>query len=62
MPVVLRPEAWPVWLGDEPADPTHLKTLLAPYSGDGTICWPDSARVGSVKNNDPSLIERIAVT
>ncbi len=62
MPVVLRPEAWPVWLGDEPADPTHLKTLLAPYSGDDTICWPDSARVGSVKNNDPSLIERIAVT
>jgi hypothetical protein len=23
-------------------------------------CWPASARVGNVKNNDPSLIERIA--
>jgi hypothetical protein len=25
------------------------------------ICWPVSARVGNVKNNDPSLIEPVAV-
>jgi hypothetical protein len=25
------------------------------------ICWPVSTRVGNVKNNDPSLIEPIAV-
>jgi hypothetical protein len=24
-------------------------------------CWPVSARVGNVKNNDPSLIEPVAV-
>jgi putative SOS response-associated peptidase YedK len=30
MPVVLKPEAWPMWLGEEPADPAHLKALLAP--------------------------------
>jgi len=24
-------------------------------------CWPVSARVGNVKNNDPSLIEPIVV-
>jgi hypothetical protein len=29
-------------------------------SSDGMICWPVSARVGNVKNNDPSLIEPIA--
>jgi hypothetical protein len=23
------------------------------------MCWPVSARVGNVKNNDPSLVERI---
>jgi hypothetical protein len=23
-------------------------------------CWPVSARVGNVKNNDPSLVEPIA--
>jgi putative SOS response-associated peptidase YedK len=61
MPVVLAPEAWPQWLGEEPADDGQLKSLLAPYPSGGMICWPVSQRVGSVKNNDPSLIEPIAV-
>jgi putative SOS response-associated peptidase YedK len=61
MPVVLRPDAWPLWLGEEPSDVAHLKALLAPYLDDDMICWPVSARVGSVKNNDPSLIEPIAL-
>jgi putative SOS response-associated peptidase YedK len=30
-PVVLAPEAWPAWLGEEPADEAHLNSLLAPY-------------------------------
>ena len=29
MPVVLKPEAWPVWLAEKPADPFELKSLLA---------------------------------
>jgi putative SOS response-associated peptidase YedK len=61
MPVVLAPEAWPQWLGEEPADEGQLKSLLAPYPSGGMICWPVSQRVGSVKNNDPSLVEPIAV-
>jgi putative SOS response-associated peptidase YedK len=56
-----KPEAWPAWLGEEPADPPHLKALLAPYPSEDMICWPVSARVGNVKNNDPSLIERISL-
>ena len=28
-PVVLAPEARPAWLGEEPADEAHLKSLLA---------------------------------
>jgi putative SOS response-associated peptidase YedK len=60
MPVVLAPEGWPAWLGEEPADEAHLKALLAPYPSEGMICWPVSTRVGNVKNNDPSLIEPIA--
>ena len=43
-----------------PAEVPQLKTLLAPYPSDEMICWPVSARVGNVKNNDPSLIEPIA--
>jgi putative SOS response-associated peptidase YedK len=59
MPVVLGPEAWPTWLGEEPADARRLKVLLAPYPAEEMICWPVSVRVGKVKNNDPSLIEPI---
>jgi putative SOS response-associated peptidase YedK len=31
MPVILAPEVWPAWLGEQPADEPHLKALLAPY-------------------------------
>jgi hypothetical protein len=53
MPAVLGPETWPAWLGEEPADPRQLKTMLAPYPSDEMNCWPVSARVGYV-NNDAS--------
>ena len=45
---------------EEPAEPAQLKALLAPYPSAEMACWPVSARVGSVKNNDPSLIDPIA--
>jgi putative SOS response-associated peptidase YedK len=61
MPVVLAPDAWPTWLGEEPASPTQLKSLLVPYPSDAMVAWPVSQRVGSVKNNDPSLIEPIVL-
>jgi putative SOS response-associated peptidase YedK len=32
--------------------------VLAPYPAEGMTCWPVSTRVGNVKNNDPTLIER----
>jgi putative SOS response-associated peptidase YedK len=60
MPVVLKPEGWPVWLGEQPATVPELKALLAPYPSDDMICWPVSARVGNVRNNDSSLIEPVA--
>jgi putative SOS response-associated peptidase YedK len=60
MPVVLKPQAWPLWLGEQPAEVPQLKALLAPYPSKDMICWPVSPRVGNVKNNDPSLIEPIA--
>jgi putative SOS response-associated peptidase YedK len=60
MPAILAPQAWPEWLGEQPADEARLKSLLAPYPSDAMICWPVSARVGNVKNNDSSLIEPVA--
>jgi putative SOS response-associated peptidase YedK len=59
MPVVLGPETWPAWLGEEPADPRQLQAMLTPHSSEGMTCWPVSPRVGNVKNNDPSLIEPV---
>jgi putative SOS response-associated peptidase YedK len=61
MPAVLKPTAWPMWLGEQPTDAAQLKAMLVPYPSEDMICWPVSARVGNVKNNDPSLIEPIAV-
>jgi hypothetical protein len=60
MPVVLGPETWPAWLGEEPPDARQLKAMLAPYPSEEMVAWPVSPRVGNVKNNDPSLIEPIA--
>jgi putative SOS response-associated peptidase YedK len=61
MPVVLAPEIWPAWLGEEPADTSQLKSLLVPYPSDGMIAWPVSPRVGNVKNNDPGLVEPVVL-
>ena len=60
MPAVLKPEAWPAWLGEQPADVAQLKALLVPYPSNDMICWPVSARVGDVRNNNSSLIEPVA--
>ena len=43
------------------AKATRLKALLAPYPAEEMTCWPVSTRVGNVKNNDPSLIEPVAL-
>jgi putative SOS response-associated peptidase YedK len=61
MPAVLAPEAWPVWLGEAPAELPELKALLAPYPSDEMVAWPVSARVGNVKNNDASLVEPVVL-
>ena len=61
MPVILAPAAWPVWLGEEQVEPPQLHALLAPYPADGMTMWPVDKRVGNVRNNDPSLIEPIAL-
>jgi len=56
MPVVLGPETWPAWLGEEPADARQLKAMLTPYPSEDMTCWPVSPRAGNVRNNDPSLV------
>jgi putative SOS response-associated peptidase YedK len=60
MPVILPPEAWSVWMGEEPSDVDRLKSLLIPYAGE-MVAWPVSQRIGNVKNNDSSLIEPLVL-
>jgi putative SOS response-associated peptidase YedK len=60
-PAVLRPDVWPLWLGEQPTELAQVKALLTPYPSDGMIAWPVSPRVGNVKNNDPSLIEPVVL-
>ncbi len=60
MPVILDPEAWPLWLGEAPADSERLKALLVPYPPDRMTVWPVDKRVGNVANKDPALIEPAA--
>jgi putative SOS response-associated peptidase YedK len=61
MPAVLRPDVWPLWLGEQPTELAQVKARLTPYPSDGMIAWPVSPRVGNVKNNDPSLIEPVVL-
>jgi putative SOS response-associated peptidase YedK len=62
MPVILPPKTWPMWLGEDAAEERDLKALLAPYPAEDMTMWPVSTRVGSVKNNDRSLIEPVELT
>ena len=59
MPVVLKTDTWPQWLGEAAAEPKHLKALLTPYPAEEMVAWPVSPRVGNVRNNDSSLIEPV---
>jgi putative SOS response-associated peptidase YedK len=42
------------------ADADRLRALLAPYPAEDMKMWLASARVGNVRNNDPSLIEPVS--
>jgi hypothetical protein len=52
MAVVLEPNDWPLWLGEQEGDPLPL---LRPSNAAFTT-WQVSPRVGNVRNNDPELL------
>jgi putative SOS response-associated peptidase YedK len=58
MPVVLAPNDYERWMA--PADPAKLPVdLLRPYPAEEMTTWKVSAAVGNVRNNEPSLTERV---
>lgn len=55
MPVILDPEQYDAWLSPDTAA-EEAKALLRPYTGAMTA-YPVSKAVGSVKNDNPTLVE-----
>jgi putative SOS response-associated peptidase YedK len=56
MPVILRPEDYERWLGDEP-DP---RNALTPFPSDLLRMRPISTRVNKPENDDPTILDPIA--
>jgi len=58
MPVILGPEDWPIWLGEQPAAAGQLAALLRPCASNDLTLWPVGKAVGSVRNDSPELAAR----
>ncbi|MGH6670430.1 MAG: SOS response-associated peptidase [Xanthobacteraceae bacterium] len=59
MPVILKPEDYPRWLGEKAADPADLLALLKPYPPEPMEAIKIGTRINNVKYDEPSLIEPI---
>jgi len=57
MPLILAPHEYQRWLGDDP-DP---RDLLRPFPAEPMRMWPISTRVNKQANDDPSIVEPIAL-
>ncbi len=55
MPVVLEPDAWPAWLGEQAAD---VAALLKPSDAAFRV-WPVSTAVNSVRNDSADLLQSL---
>ncbi len=56
MPVILEPDAWAVWLGE---DRDEAAELMRPARDDVLHLWPVSRAVNSVRNGGPALLDRV---
>jgi putative SOS response-associated peptidase YedK len=61
MPVILPAAAWPQWLGEEEAGGEALLALLQPYPAEWMRVYPVGPNVGNVRNDEPGLLEPLAV-
>ena len=57
MPVILDESDWTKSLGEYPADKDALLALLKPFPAERMRAYPVSAKVNSVKNDEPSLLD-----
>ena len=57
MPLILAPADYSRWLSDEP-DPGDL---MRPFPAEPMRMWPISTRVNEPENDDPTIVEPIAL-
>jgi putative SOS response-associated peptidase YedK len=58
MPVIVAPEDYAKWLGEDEADPVRLLQMLKPFPAEAAMkAFPVDVRVGNVNNDDAALIE-----
>jgi putative SOS response-associated peptidase YedK len=57
MPVIVAPEDWAAWLGEDTA--TDPLSLLRPFPAEMMTMWPVDKRISNVKNEDRQLPEPI---
>jgi putative SOS response-associated peptidase YedK len=55
MSLILAPEDFGRWLGDEP----NPADLMRPFPTDRMRMWPISTRVNKPENDDPSILEAV---
>ena len=60
MPVIVAPEDYGKWIGENEADPVRLLQMLRPFPAEAMMAFPVDARVGNVKNDEANLIEAVA--
>lgn len=62
MPVILAPDAWARWLGEQPATPDQLKALLVPCPDEALKIWPvEKTKIGNVRNKEREVVEPVEV-
>lgn len=61
MPVVVAPEHFARWLGEEPASPEQLKALCLPDARAFQV-WPVSPRMNRADVEDAAILERVEPT
>jgi len=61
MPVVIAPDRWGDWLGENAMPASELQALLQPYPGNAMAFWAVDRKVGNVRNDSPDLFAPIGL-
>jgi putative SOS response-associated peptidase YedK len=61
MPVILEPESYGKWLGEEETEPLRVLMMLKPYPADRMEAYPVGSEVGNVKNDHEGLVRPLVV-